>query len=254
VKKLLLGIAGVVALCSAPVMAAEMPLKVPPPAAVTPYDWTGIYLGGQAGWEWADVHDVCTLGCFPAFFTEDSKLSTWDIGLHGGIQKQFDHWLIGVEAALHEPGQDNSRSNFNSCAGPAFRCGLRSIADLATVGGKVGYAWNAWLLSAQGGWATGVLNRADFLFPNGGFCSGFTCAQGRADGWYVGGSLEYILSKGTFADLIAGVDYKYVRLNDTPLHDQAGGIHTLSENVNLVDFRLTLKFNPGFGGPIATRY
>jgi outer membrane immunogenic protein len=40
-KKLLLGSAGLAALIAGPAMAADMPVKAPPPAPVAYYDWSG---------------------------------------------------------------------------------------------------------------------------------------------------------------------------------------------------------------------
>ena len=46
-------IASVAVLLAAPfgaAMAADMPLKAPPP--VVEYNWSGLYFGGNAGWSW----------------------------------------------------------------------------------------------------------------------------------------------------------------------------------------------------------
>jgi outer membrane immunogenic protein len=51
-KKLLLGSAGLVALIAGPAIAADMPVKAPPPAPVAYYDWSGAYIGFNAGGVW----------------------------------------------------------------------------------------------------------------------------------------------------------------------------------------------------------
>jgi hypothetical protein len=44
-------------------MAADMPLKAPPPPApVEVYSWTGFYLGGNLGGEWSRYHSTITSG------------------------------------------------------------------------------------------------------------------------------------------------------------------------------------------------
>ena len=35
--------------------AADLPLKAPPPAVVTVYNWTGFYIGGNIGGKWGDL-------------------------------------------------------------------------------------------------------------------------------------------------------------------------------------------------------
>jgi hypothetical protein len=44
-------------------MAADMPLKAPPPPApVEVYSWTGFYLGGNLGGKWSRYHSTITSG------------------------------------------------------------------------------------------------------------------------------------------------------------------------------------------------
>src|SRR5258707_5465120 len=46
-KKFLLGSVALAAMIAGPAMAADMPLKAPPPVVV--YSWTGCYVGGHVG-------------------------------------------------------------------------------------------------------------------------------------------------------------------------------------------------------------
>jgi len=49
-------LAGVAALFVVPAVAADLPTqKAPAPVpVVTAYDWTGIYFGGNLGWNWGN--------------------------------------------------------------------------------------------------------------------------------------------------------------------------------------------------------
>jgi opacity protein-like surface antigen len=52
-RAIILGV-GLLAAATAPVMAADIPMKAPivaPPVAAV-YNWTGFYIGGNAGWGW----------------------------------------------------------------------------------------------------------------------------------------------------------------------------------------------------------
>ena len=53
-KKFLLGSVGLAAMLAGPAMAADMPVAPPPPPVVY-YDWTGAYIGFNAGGVWYDV-------------------------------------------------------------------------------------------------------------------------------------------------------------------------------------------------------
>jgi hypothetical protein len=46
-KKFLLGSVGLAAMIAGPAMAADMPLKAPPPVAI--FSWTGCYVGAHVG-------------------------------------------------------------------------------------------------------------------------------------------------------------------------------------------------------------
>src|SRR5271169_4454581 len=54
-KKILLSALGLVAI-AAPAIAADLPARTyraPPPVPVVVYDWTGFYIGGNAGYGWS---------------------------------------------------------------------------------------------------------------------------------------------------------------------------------------------------------
>ena len=55
-------------------MAADMPIKAPPPAPVAYYDWSGAYVGFNVGGAWYDVtHHFTTPGAItPDVTTRDS--------------------------------------------------------------------------------------------------------------------------------------------------------------------------------------
>ena len=58
-KKLLVAGIAAAAFCSAPALAADMPVKAPPPAPpVAAPSWTGFYIGGNVGWGWTDPSTV----------------------------------------------------------------------------------------------------------------------------------------------------------------------------------------------------
>lgn len=51
-KKFLLASVALAAIAG-PAMAADMPIKAPPPPPVVYYDWTGAYIGFNAGSTWS---------------------------------------------------------------------------------------------------------------------------------------------------------------------------------------------------------
>src|ERR1700683_5668168 len=70
-KRSLFGITAIAALVGTPALAADIPLKAPPPQPAA-WTWTGFYLGLNAGWGWdAKVNNLLittdpALGGYPA--------------------------------------------------------------------------------------------------------------------------------------------------------------------------------------------
>jgi len=226
--------------------ADDLPTKAPIATRMTaPYDWSGFYVGGTVGYEWASVHDVAP----GTGFVTDSTVRN---GIWGGVvgaQIQFGNapwgaWVIGVEAALSDPMQNNSTGNFGFCANPAFGCGLRRLDNLTTVGARLGIAADRWLFTVSGGWASARFDRTDVLFATGAIGTGGGTSDERHNGAYIGGGIEYMIWKGPFADLIGGIDYQHIWLNDRDDLDANGVIHRMKADTDIVRGRLTIKFNP----------
>src|SRR3977135_4060421 len=73
-KKFLLGSVGLAAMLAGPAMAADMPIKAPPPPPVAYYDWSGAYIGFNAGGVGNEVNRAFKGGgaVNPNFGTNDS--------------------------------------------------------------------------------------------------------------------------------------------------------------------------------------
>ena len=93
----LLDIAAGIAVSAAalPALAADMPSKMPvkaPPIVAPVYNWTGFYVGGHAGYRWADADltaDPFTFATPGGPLTvpgrnENYKLNGGIVGIHGG--------------------------------------------------------------------------------------------------------------------------------------------------------------------------
>src|SRR6187397_1193211 len=148
-KKFLLGSVGLAALIAGPAMAADMRLPPPPPPVVY-YDWSGAYIGFNAGGIWAQVDQNFPQ---PALFggtgpgngkSFSTSPSDGIFGFHAGAQWQWGAWVLGAEAALS--GCFNEcRQNSGTLPVPPFTANTYSeskITNLFTAGGRLGYAWD----------------------------------------------------------------------------------------------------------------
>src|ERR1700739_3038512 len=78
---LLVGICAA-AFAAIPAMAADLPLKAPPPMVVPPFSWTGFYIGANIGGAWS--HSTITDVATGATFNTDNN------GFIGGGQVGFN--------------------------------------------------------------------------------------------------------------------------------------------------------------------
>jgi outer membrane immunogenic protein len=263
-KKFFLGSVALAAMFAGPAMAADMPVAPPPPPVVY-YDWSGAYVGFNAGGVWADVDrrfptpfqttgPAGGLGPAPpgglAGFTTSS--SEGIAGFHAGAQWQWGAWVLGAEAALSGCWNEcRSQSGLLSPPGiTANTFGEHKITNLFTAGGKLGYAWDRWMIYASGGWASANL-KSTYCNAVSGICGPSVTAQGgasRNDGWYAGGGLDFMVHKGALVDVLLGVEYQHFDVGSETAFCNAPNCgvahwanHDLSAKGDLVRAKLTIK-------------
>jgi outer membrane immunogenic protein len=243
-------------------MAADLPVKAPPIVAAE-YNWSGIYGGINAGWiedhyRWRYTNPAPATCCAPFSASQDNAL----IGGHIGAQYQFNHFVLGVEAAVFNGAQDGATGA--ACVAPnspTIACQVRRGA-IVTAGGRFGYGWNQWLVYGTGGgaWSSGVnANLFNPAAPFGPFNPFDFTSAGVYRGWYAGVGVEYVALRGQFVDVIVGAEYQHIDLG-TRLHlSTLDGFSPCPPGVNcrnigltedLVRARLSLKWN-AWGAPVA---
>jgi outer membrane immunogenic protein len=98
-------------LFAGPAIAADMPLKAPPPAAPA-LSWTGFYAGLNAGGSWGRARsDVDISGLATSVTVLDSVSPD---GVIGGGQLGYNwqldsNWLVGAEADIQASGEKASK-------------------------------------------------------------------------------------------------------------------------------------------------
>jgi outer membrane immunogenic protein len=245
-KKILLLTAVMVALLTPSwvAQAADLPQAMPAaaPPVVMPYvyDWTGFYIGGNAGYGssrdcWGNFAGLPTEGC--------STQSGGLVGGQGGYRWQMGSVVFGVEA---EGDWTNMRGSIASVLVP----GGTDSAKVTSVGlftGQIGYAWNAALLYLKGGAA---LTNNNFLVSNAGGVGLYYLSSDRW-GASVGVGFEY----GFAPNWSAGLEYDHLFMGNanTSFSCYAGcaaALNTISQSVDMVTVRVNYKF----GGPVVARY
>ena len=224
------------------------------------YDWSGAYIGFNAGGSWYTVnrhYPVSLLGRNRDFSTSDSD---GIFGFHAGAQWQWGAWVLGVEAAL-----SGCFSECRSTTG-VLPTGLglftpnqfaeHKITNLFTAGPRLGYAWDRWMVFATGGWASADLKGTSCSSLTG-VCgpSAFSNASGasRNSGWYAGGGFDYMVHRGPLVDVILGIEYQHYDVGEERefclnpgCSPPAASDKDLSAKGDLVRARLTIK-TQGYG-------
>src|SRR5215813_12722458 len=125
---------GITALATS-AMAADLPVKAPPPPPAPVYTWTGCYIGGNVGWARAEAR-------LRFNNIDDGRLSR--DGIAGGGQIGCDYqfagntnWVIGIRGMVDGTSSNNDDDHF-SVLFPNNRFRHRN-SMFATINGRLGY-------------------------------------------------------------------------------------------------------------------
>jgi outer membrane immunogenic protein len=183
-----------------PAIAADIPVKARPIAAIAPASWSGFYVGGQAGYAWtnADYIHTSTSAFVESFSFQPKSLIG---GTHAGMQGQWGNWVLGIEGSFNWTRLDEKRTSVPKA--PVFK--TFELDNMATIVSKAGYAANNWLIYVKSGWA-GANIRTEGTSP----LTGVTAApQKWESGLTAGGGVDYLVA----TNWILGVDFNYYHFN-----------------------------------------
>lgn len=188
--------------------AADLSVRAPTSPFEVPaqMDWSGFYAGGLVGYGWQPVDTNIFNGNGELVATSPSLRR----GVFGGAEGGFNwmprrNWLVGLES-------DVSTAELKATTFSCFStgCGLSNgeTVDLATVRGRVGYAWNNLLFYGTGGWAWSrgwTKQTITCVTAGGGICPGgpspapltgmSAFAIGNQGGWAVGAGVEWSFAR-----------------------------------------------------------
>jgi len=224
-RSLFLGIALVGALATSS-FSADMPMKavpsVPSVLETTTYNWTGLYIGAHVGGAWTSVDRFATNDATGAIDNRaSSSASSFMGGGQVGYNWMFAHnWVLGIEADVSGLRLAPSDTSLNVGGGvPNRLVNHEEKADwVATLRGRLGYAWANWLLYGTGGVAWEHLSATRTQLS--GTTSGATAGTSESitttkTGYAVGGGLEWAFARnwtlrGEYLYLgFSGVSYSF---------------------------------------------
>jgi outer membrane immunogenic protein len=184
------------------------------PDDVSPFSWTGLYVGVHGGYGWSDIY-------WPGSVSHSGE--GWLAGGQIGFNLQAGRLVYGIEADISSAWIDGESGN---------GCCSHSIDWLYSVRGRAG------LTSYDGRWlfyATGGVAWADVEYRSAGF-------GGHSDthfGWVAGAGIERALTPS----LTARAEYLYYDFDSATAPAGAlGGAADLDPSMHTVRFGLNFKF------------
>jgi outer membrane immunogenic protein len=206
------------AFLTGPALAADMPVKAPyrAPPPVYIFSWTGCYIGGHGGGLWVQKDYTLPLPGVPGAIVDAFAVAAGvpvgtalDLGGHDadnwlgggqvGCNYQTGNFVIGIQGDY--AWTDAQGDHLDPFIGVlSFNSRTKS---LASVTGRIGYAWDRVLVYVKGGGAW-EKDDYDITVPALGDLVVATSDETRS-GWTVGGGIEY-----AFTDWITGfAEYNY---------------------------------------------
>jgi outer membrane immunogenic protein len=256
--KLLVGVLGVSLALMASASAADMPVKARPMVAAPAFNWSGFYIGGHVGYGWGDVDVVSGPVAATALGgVAGTGLTSYDVdGIIGGGQVGWNWqpvgspFVFGIEGDISASGMDGSGTVAPVGILVAGTAMSTEVDFLATVTGRIGYAWNNWLWYVKGGWA---YIEQDHRFSTLAGVVG-TVSDSRS-GWTIGTGAEWSLANwGMGPNWSAKLEYNYLDFGDRDLTFTTApgvliGVGNIDQQIHLVKLGVNFRFGGNMGIP-----
>ena len=174
----------------------------------SPARWSGVFAGLHAGYGRSSTN-----WGFPFFeyyntapgesFSIDPKGAF--AGGHLLLNRQFGRVVLGAEGAFSKGSFREDRIGPVTVNFPEDRFSV-NIDNIATISGRLGYAFDKWLVYAKGGYATAEVSHHALSGPPGEGVEAAT--EARQNGRIIGGGAEYMIAPM----MVLGLEYSFVKL------------------------------------------
>ena len=199
--------------------AADLPARVAPAPYVAPlpvFTWTGAYFGVNAGASFDDESKFALsngINVTPANTgigtNRPALYKNSDAGFTAGGQLGYNYQfgagsgiVIGFEAdaAYIDSAKTSSLILSNTAGVPSTNTFRSGIDFLGTVRGRLGYAFNQFMIYGTGGFAYGDVFEKSLLYTSGNanLLRFYGSKGGIQTGYTYGGGIEYALPTGSF--------------------------------------------------------
>ena len=247
-KKVLLASAALFAL-AAPASAADLaarPYTKAPIAVASIYNWSGFYIGANAGGGSShNCWDITTAGAVVVPVTAEGCHNATGaiVGGQIGYRWQSSSWVFGLEA--QGDWADLKGSNTSSPAALFPLVNTTKIDALGLFTGQVGYAWNNVLWYVKGGAAV-THNKFN------GTLVGFALDSANETRW--GGTVGTGIEFGFAPNWSVAVEYNHLFMGKHTDTFTFLGVNTRTDSIKQDVDMATVRLNYTFGGPVVAKY
>jgi outer membrane immunogenic protein len=250
-KKLMLVVAASTTMftaLAAPAAAADLraaPVR-PAPYAVAPFSWTGCYIGVQGGGAWGTSRHINDVAGVRTNITDRYDVDGFLIGPTVGCNYQVGGFVLGIEGDWSWSSKEGGAFNIAPFDTTAFSETRENW--LATIRGRIGWAFDRWMIYATGGGAFADIEAR--VVPA--VVAPISESRTRA-GWTVGGGFEWAFAPNWSAK----IEYLHVEFENEGYHltppagfaNRAGGVPLHNDII-----RAGVNFRFGWGGPVVASY
>ncbi len=195
------------------------------------YDWTGPYIGLQAGYAWGEndlsAGNVDTGGDVQIDAAIiNGEDGTFDLdgfvgGAHAGYNWQSDSLVLGVEGDIEFADLNDEVDILGVDGGDLLGVDEVEVNWLGSLRLRAGFAADRALFYATGGLAVGGAK----LTANDEFGDKFADESDTKWGWTVGGGVEYAFTD----DLSGRIEYRYADLGKINVRSEEAGVDDEAE-------------------------
>jgi outer membrane immunogenic protein len=202
-------------------------------------NWTGVYLGAHIGGAWTNNNNDDYY--YYNYYDDNGSEGSFIGGGQIGFNYQVGQWVFGVEGDISAADLGNKHAYYYA---PNWYIGEK-IDWLATLTGRIGYAWDNWLLYVKGGgaWA-GLDDNRDYYYY-----SGYN-RDDTLSGWTVGVGVEWAWTPNWSVKL----EYDYLSFDEDNNH-YTNYHFNRNDEVHVVKLGVNYRFGgPTAVAPVSARY
>ncbi len=226
-----------------------------PPSALHPFDWSGIYLGADGGYGWEAAKGTLTDAAGNILAPYSYSVTGPFAGVFLGANAQFNQLVVGVEGDWQKSNLtgNNQQQAPIGTAGGSLPGGpftiSTTIKDYESIRGRLGFAFDRFLVFGTAGWAWGDPSVSYALLgtspPTPPFQGApFVSNGGASNGWTAGAGLDYAFTD----DVFGRIEYRYTNLGISSFVNVAANAADSANKVPINDFRLGIAYK--FGGNV----